>query len=150
MKPLFWMVPTVALVVFGAAWLSHRRLQSSELQSHAPESAVAPAPPPASGPTQPQQPPSSESATNNPPAPPPTPQPEHATPPPSHDTISRDPPNGMIFGGTGKYQLYRQGDITWRLNTDTGFACVLFATDAQWSKPRVFEHGCASAQTVSR
>jgi hypothetical protein len=66
------------------------------------------------------------------------------------DTISRNPPNGMIFAGSGKYQLYRQGDITWRLDTDRGWACILFATDVQWAKPRVFEHGCASPQTVSR
>ena len=71
-------------------------------------------------------------------------------PTPSGDTISRNPPNGMIFAGAGKYQLYRQGDITWRLDTDTGWACVLFATDTQWAKARVFEHGCASPQTVSR
>jgi hypothetical protein len=56
----------------------------------------------------------------------------------------------MVFAGTGKYQLYRQGDITWRLNTDTGWACILFATDAQWSKSRVFDQGCATPQTVSR
>jgi hypothetical protein len=66
------------------------------------------------------------------------------------DSINRNPQNGMIFAGSGKYQLYRQGDITWRLDTDTGWACVLFATDAQWAKARVFEHGCASPQTVSR
>ncbi len=66
-----------------------------------------------------------------------------ATPPPG-DSISRNPPNGMIFAGRGKYQLYRQGDITWRLNTDTGQACILFATDAVWSQPRVFKQGCAA------
>jgi hypothetical protein len=47
----------------------------------------------------------------------------------------------MIFAGTGKYQLYRQGDLTWRLNTDTDKACILFATNAEWRKPKVFEHG---------
>jgi hypothetical protein len=60
------------------------------------------------------------------------------------DTISRNPPNGGLFTGSGKYQLYRQGDITWRLNTETGDACILLATDAQWSKTRVFRHGCGS------
>ena len=69
---------------------------------------------------------------------------------PSSDTIPRNPPNGMIFAGTGKYQLYRQGDLTWRLNTDTGWACILFATDVQWSKPRVYNQGCATPQTISR
>ncbi len=58
------------------------------------------------------------------------------------DTIRRNPPNGALFAGSGKYQLYRQGDITWRLNTETGDACILLATDAQWSKTRIFRHGC--------
>lgn len=93
-----------------------------------------------------------ESASASAPA---NPSPTHANPPapspvPSTDTIPRNPPNGMIFAGTGKYQLYRQGDITWRLNTDTGWACILFATDAQWSRSRVFDQGCATPQTVSR
>jgi hypothetical protein len=50
----------------------------------------------------------------------------------------------MIFAGRGKYQVYRQGDITWRLNTDTGQACILFATDAEWSQPRVYQQGCGA------
>ena len=64
--------------------------------------------------------------------------------PPTADSIRRDPPNWMTFAGKGKYQLYRQGDLTWRLNTDTGDACILFATDAEWRKPKVFQEGCAS------
>ena len=72
---------------------------------------------------------------------------------PSHgDTIPRNPPNGLVFAGSGKYQLYRQGDITWRLDTETGESCILFATDAQWSRTRVFQNGCAShrrAQTIA-
>jgi len=64
--------------------------------------------------------------------------------PPSADSNPRNPPNGMIFAGRGKYQLYRQGDITWRLNTDTGQACILFATDAEWGQPRVFQQGCSA------
>jgi hypothetical protein len=51
----------------------------------------------------------------------------------------------MIFAGSGKYQLYRQGDLTWRLNTDTGEACVLFATYAQWRQQRVYQHGCGAS-----
>jgi len=62
--------------------------------------------------------------------------------PPASDSIFRNPPNGQVYAGAGKYQLYRQGDITWRLNTDTGKACVLFATDAEWRKPKVFKQGC--------
>jgi cytoskeletal protein RodZ len=58
------------------------------------------------------------------------------------DTISPNPPNGMVFSGTGHYQLYRQGNLTWRVNTDTGQTCILFATDAEWKKSRVYRNGC--------
>jgi hypothetical protein len=51
----------------------------------------------------------------------------------------------MVFAGKGKFQLYRQGDITWRLNTDNGDACVIFATDNQWHKQSVYQHGCGAA-----
>jgi hypothetical protein len=71
-------------------------------------------------------------------------QPQGAIAVPVSDTIPRNPPGGMAFAGSGKYQLYRQGDITWRLNTDTGQACIIFATDTQWSKPRVYSHGCGA------
>ena len=51
---------------------------------------------------------------------------------------------GMVFAGKGRYQLYRQGKITWRLNTDSGEACILFATEEEWHKQRVYENGCNS------
>jgi hypothetical protein len=60
------------------------------------------------------------------------------------DTISPDPPNGMVFAGKGKYQLYRQGNLTWRLNTETGQSCIIFATDEEWKKPKVYRAGCGS------
>jgi hypothetical protein len=53
------------------------------------------------------------------------------------------PPSGMMFSGVGRYQLYRQGDITWRLDTETGKTCIVFATDEEWTKPRVYRNGCA-------
>jgi uncharacterized iron-regulated membrane protein len=58
------------------------------------------------------------------------------------DAISPNPPNGMVFSGTGHYQLYRQGNLTWRLNTDTGQTCILFATDEEWKKAKVYRNGC--------
>ena len=60
------------------------------------------------------------------------------------DTISPNPPNGMVFAGKGKYQLYRQGNLTWRLNTETGQSCIIFATDEEWKKPKVYRAGCGS------
>ncbi len=65
--------------------------------------------------------------------------------PPASDSIRRSPPSGMVFAGAGKYQLYRQGDITWRLNTDNGDACILFATETQWRRPLVYNHGCGAS-----
>jgi hypothetical protein len=61
---------------------------------------------------------------------------------PAADTIERNPPNGTVFAGTGRYQVYRQGDLTWRLNTDNGQACIIFATDSEWRKARVYHNGC--------
>jgi hypothetical protein len=61
---------------------------------------------------------------------------------PGSDKISPNPPNGMVFAGSGRYQLYRQGDLTWRLDTETGRSCIVFATDDQWKKPRVYKAGC--------
>ncbi len=61
---------------------------------------------------------------------------------PATDSIMPNPPNGETFGGSGHYQLYRQGDLTWRLNTDTGDTCVIFATDEEWHKPKVYKAGC--------
>ena len=72
-------------------------------------------------------------------------QPRGAVEVPASDTIPRNPPSGLIFAGAGKYQLYRQGDITWRLDTDNGRACIIFATDTQWSRLRVWDQGCGAS-----
>ena len=61
---------------------------------------------------------------------------------PATDTIAPNPPNGLAFGGAGHFQVYRQGDITWRLDTETGATCVLFATDAEWHQPRIRRAAC--------
>jgi hypothetical protein len=65
-----------------------------------------------------------------------------ATGVPATDSISPNPPNGMAFSGTGKYQIYRQGNITWRLDTSNGRTCILFATEEEWKKPQVLRAGC--------
>ena len=74
---------------------------------------------------------------------PPT-EPTMQTTDPQTDTIAHDPPNHAAFAGTGRYQVYRQGDLTWRLNTDTGSTCVLFATLEQWRKPVVYRNACTT------
>jgi len=63
-------------------------------------------------------------------------------PVPSGDTISPSPPNGTVFAASGRYGVYRQGNITWRIDTQTGTSCILFATNEEWRKPQVYQHGC--------
>jgi hypothetical protein len=58
------------------------------------------------------------------------------------DMVNPNPPNGMRFSGSGRYQLYRQGNITWRLDTTTGKTCIVFATEEEWKKPLVYRNGC--------
>lgn len=61
---------------------------------------------------------------------------------PATDSISPNPANGVTFSGTGKFQVYRQGNLTWRVDTESGHTCILFATMEEWRKPLVYEHGC--------
>jgi hypothetical protein len=58
------------------------------------------------------------------------------------DTFNPNPPNGLAFAGKGRYMLYRQGNLTWRWDTDTGRSCVIFATDEEWKKAKVYRAGC--------
>ncbi|HEY4354682.1 MAG TPA: hypothetical protein VGN16_02960 [Acidobacteriaceae bacterium] len=60
------------------------------------------------------------------------------------DTLPANPPNGYAYAGTGAYELYRQGDLTYRMDTKTGASCVLYATLEEWRKPLVYGHGCGS------
>jgi hypothetical protein len=152
MKQIFWVLMIVVVVIAGAVWYSHRS------KSHAVTSGDVyvrdqtgnktrpQAPLTASG-NQPAQ--SGQPAAANPAGTQTANQPGAQTQPavvapPAADSIRRNPPNGMSFAGTGKYQLYRQGDLTWRLNTETGDACILFATDTQWRKQQVYSHGCGA------
>ncbi len=66
-----------------------------------------------------------------------------ATGAPATDTLPANPLNGMAYSGSGHFQVYRQGNLTFRLNTDTGESCVLYATNEEWRKPQVYGHGCA-------
>lgn len=149
MNRIFPILALLAAVILGAFWYVHRErtraLNSGAVFIREPNGKPTPLPPaaaPSSHPAPPTQP--APAAASAPPAPAAAPASTPAPGPsaPASDTINRNPPNGMVFTGSGKYQLYRQGDITWRLNTDTGWACVLLATDAQWRKPRVYQDGC--------
>jgi len=146
MKRIVGLLAVVAVIVLGVAWQRHRArmraLNSGEVYVREQPSGPAKPLPPTS------QSPENEIATTAtpqpaPPAPAAQPAPEIA-PAPSSDSIPRNPPNGLAFAGSGKFQLYRQGDITWRLNTQTGETCILFATDAQWHLHRVYQAGCGT------
>jgi hypothetical protein len=71
----------------------------------------------------------------------PAPQPV-SSPPPQTDSQLPNAPNGMRFTGSGTYQWYRQGNITWRLDTATGRSCIVYATMEEWQKQIVMAHGC--------
>lgn len=64
---------------------------------------------------------------------------------PATDSQAPDAPNGVAFSGSGRFQIYRQGNLTWRVNTDDGSSCILFATNEEWRKPIVYNHGCPTS-----
>lgn len=146
MKRIFGILMIVAVAAFGIAWYIHRAkvraLESGDVyirdQNGGKTRLQAPAT--AAG----NQTAQTEDQTGTQPASNQTAATAQSAPlaPPTSDSIHRNPPSGMLFVGTGKYQLYRQGDITWRLDTNTGNACILFATETQWSRSLVYSHGC--------
>lgn len=62
--------------------------------------------------------------------------------PPAGDSVSPNPTNGMTFAGKGSYQWYRQGNLTWRVDTTSGRSCIVYATMEEWQKQIVVNHGC--------
>jgi hypothetical protein len=146
MKKIVALVAILAIVYVGVVWHRHRvrmrALNSGEVYVR--DQPSAPAKPLPPSPAEPAPNEIARTATPQPPTPAPTPSQSEAMAPPASDSIPRNPPNGLAFAGSGKFQLYRQGDITWRLNTQTGEACILFATDAQWHLRRVYNAGCGT------
>jgi len=61
---------------------------------------------------------------------------------PTSDSVPPNPANGARFTGTGTYQWYRQGNLTWRVDTASGRSCIDYATMEEWRKPIVSSHGC--------
>jgi len=61
---------------------------------------------------------------------------------PASDSQSPNAPNGMRFGGSGTYQWYRQGNLTWRIDTASGRSCIIYATMEELRKQIVYSHGC--------
>jgi hypothetical protein len=92
---------------------------------------------------------STTTAAAAPPAQPAAPQPTYnvgaGAPPtslPAHDTLPANAPNELHFSGSGNYQWYRQGNLTYRVDTVSGRSCIAYATLDEWRKQIVSSHGC--------
>jgi hypothetical protein len=146
MQRIFRLLLVASAIVLSGLWFVHwsrtRALNSGEVHvRQQPGDNAKPATPqnqtePASEPTQQQEVASNTGESR--------PQPAAVTTLPASETITRNSSHGIVAAGSGKFELYRQGDLTFRLNTETGDACVLFATEAQWGKSIVYDHGCNS------
>jgi hypothetical protein len=148
MQKTFRLLLLAAAIILGASWFAHwskiRALNSGEVhvRLEPQETPAKPASPqPDAATTPPQEVASSEYPSANAL---PSNQQDTITALPASESLPRTPHNGIVAAGPGKFQLYRQGDLTFRLNTESGQACILFATDAQWRKPTVYDHGCGS------
>jgi hypothetical protein len=64
---------------------------------------------------------------------------------PATDSQGPESPEGARFAGSGRYQVYRQGNLTYRIDTSSGKTCVLYATEEEWRKPQVYQHGCGGS-----
>jgi len=140
MQRIFRLLLVASAIVIGGFWFVHwsntRALNSGavHVRQQTGDTAKSTTPNDATQPTQPQE--VASNAGEQPRGP------ETVTALPAAQTFSRNPPNGIVTAGSGKFELYRQGDLTFRLNTETGDACVLFATQSEWSKNIVYSHGC--------
>lgn len=61
---------------------------------------------------------------------------------PLTDTRNPNAPNDQRLGVSGGYQWYRQGNLTWRIDTASGRSCIIYATMEEWQKSIVYSHGC--------
>ena len=52
------------------------------------------------------------------------------------------PPCEQCPPAAGRYQIHTHGERTWRLNTATGYNCLLLTTEADWKKPDTKAQGC--------
>jgi hypothetical protein len=165
MQKIFRLLLVAVAIIIGIVWFSHwsrtrgsrgavqvrNQSPNSAPKSTAPESAGGNSAAPAT--TNPAEPPAAqdqsnapqEVATASPEGPMMVPQhPGPITEQPAANALSPHPPSGFVTPATQKFALYRQGDLTYRLNTQSGQACVLLATDALWQKPLVYQHGCGN------
>ena len=141
-----WILGIIVLVI-GSIWLyntyGHKdQLGSGLVISHDSDAKDSPEPTTA---TSTQPPPTSATTPQQPAQPTPQPAAKPSAALPVSDTIDRNPPNGTVYTATGDYTWYRQGNITWRVNSKTGASCIAFATLEEWQKRIVYTHGCRNA-----
>jgi hypothetical protein len=155
MQKTFRLLLVAAAIILGAIWFSHwsktRALNSGAVhmgdnaQDAGPNSVASEtsltnpgqaSPPQKASPQQETSPASSAAMIPQHPGP--------ITGQPAANALNPHPPSGFVTPATQKFALYRQGDLTYRLNTQSGQACVLFASEDLWRKPLVYQHGCGS------
>jgi hypothetical protein len=61
---------------------------------------------------------------------------------PKSDSMPVQPPAGKAYAGSGHLELYRQGNITYQYNTDSGETCVMYASLREWRNPIVYRNAC--------
>jgi hypothetical protein len=59
------------------------------------------------------------------------------------DELSQLRQDAQIGKSVGRYQIYRSGFRTWRLDTATGRTCILLTTDDDWKKPDITLSSCS-------
>jgi len=149
-RVIFWLMLAGVLVLGYLGyrnWSQGRAMMSGEVKNGPSEpgdaaatSETLPAPVPAARPSAPAKAPASDTSS-------PQATLAAAVPAaiPASDTIASNPPNGLAYAGAGRFEVYRQGDLTWRIDTQTGRACIIFATNEEWRKPEVYRRGCGSS-----
>ena len=140
------LVGLVAVFYVGyKAWSARRAMLSGEvtagpsepLPAGSPATSPVASPAPAPEPRQKPYPAADSAALSNQSS---APAPQASVP--ATDSQPPDAPNGARFAGTGRFEVYRQGNLTYRIDTQTGTTCILFATHAEWRKPEVYRQGC--------
>jgi hypothetical protein len=146
MQKIFRLLLVAIAILIGVVWFAHwsksRAHNTAANNSTAPHTIAPAATPDTAMPNQtvPQE--TAEAVTPSVPMVPQHPGP--ITEQPVANSLSPHPPAGFVTPSTQKFALYRQGDLTYRLNTQSGQACVLLASDELWHKPIVYQHGCGN------
>ena len=59
------------------------------------------------------------------------------------DELAQLRKDAEIGRSVGRFQIHQEYSRTWRLDTATGAACLLFATDTDWKKPETAAQACS-------